>query len=345
MYRHCIYCSAPFGANETLERFPVGRMLAFDAAKGRLWAVCGRCARWNLSPIEERWEAVEDAERAFRGTRLRVQSENVGMAKLADGTRLVRVGAALPGEVAAWRYGSQLRGRRKAYLVVTGIVAAGVLVSSGLTLAGVITSGLGSVWGWKSLLDIQQASRVVDRDAGGAVLRRRDLNGAWMEPAGGDGGVRLVLPRVFVPGTTVPRRMEVEGPEALQLLGKAMIVVNRRGASDAELRAAFDAMAAAPGGDMLRHAAASNGRLGIQLTHWREPAFGGRSKAAEPGTQGLIAHELLALEMALHEEQERRAMEGELALLEAAWRDAEHIASIADGLAGDVPPRPGLTEG
>jgi hypothetical protein len=44
----------------------------------------------------------------------------------------------------------------------------------------------------------------------------------------------------------------------------------------------------------------------------------------------------LALEMATHEESERRAMEGELALLEAAWRQAEEIANIADNLL--VPP-------
>jgi hypothetical protein len=40
----------------------------------------------------------------------------------------------------------------------------------------------------------------------------------------------------------------------------------------------------------------------------------------------------LALEMASHEESERRAMQGELALLEAAWRQAEEIAKIADNL-------------
>jgi hypothetical protein len=36
--------------------------------------------------------------------------------------------------------------------------------------------------------------------------------------------------------------------------------------------------------------------------------------------------------MAAHEEQERRALEGELALLEAAWRDAEEVAQIADDM-------------
>jgi hypothetical protein len=40
----------------------------------------------------------------------------------------------------------------------------------------------------------------------------------------------------------------------------------------------------------------------------------------------------LALEMAAHEEQERRAAEGELADLEAAWRAAEEVAAIADSL-------------
>jgi hypothetical protein len=40
----------------------------------------------------------------------------------------------------------------------------------------------------------------------------------------------------------------------------------------------------------------------------------------------------LALEMALHEEQERRALQGELMELEQRWRVAEEIAGIADSL-------------
>ncbi|HEV3051208.1 MAG TPA: hypothetical protein VGX50_12920, partial [Longimicrobium sp.] len=61
MYRICIFCSADLGSNDSIERFPVGRSLAFDGEKGRLWAVCGKCARWNLAPLEERWEAIEAA--------------------------------------------------------------------------------------------------------------------------------------------------------------------------------------------------------------------------------------------------------------------------------------------
>ena len=50
------------------------------------------------------------------------------------------------------------------------------------------------------------------------------------------------------------------------------------------------------------------------------------------GTMRLSRTECLALEMSLHEEAERRAFEGELAILEAAWREAEELARVADSL-------------
>jgi len=70
MYSTCLHCHKPLGRNDAVEHFPVGRRLAFDSAKGRLWVVCQHCARWNLTPIEERWEAVEESERTFCATRL-----------------------------------------------------------------------------------------------------------------------------------------------------------------------------------------------------------------------------------------------------------------------------------
>jgi hypothetical protein len=36
--------------------------------------------------------------------------------------------------------------------------------------------------------------------------------------------------------------------------------------------------------------------------------------------------------MAAHEDIERRAMEGELAILETAWKEAEQIAAISDSM-------------
>jgi hypothetical protein len=55
------------------------------------------------------------------------------------------------------------------------------------------------------------------------------------------------------------------------------------------------------------------------------------------GPMNLTATERLALEMAVHEETERRAAEGELRVLAAAWEEAEQIASIVDGMLTPLP--------
>ena len=90
MYATCLFCQKDLGRNESFETFPVGRRLAFDAAKGRLWVVCSHCERWNLSPLEERWEAIEQAERYYRDSKRRVATDNIGLSKLRDGTTLFR---------------------------------------------------------------------------------------------------------------------------------------------------------------------------------------------------------------------------------------------------------------
>jgi hypothetical protein len=58
------------------------------------------------------------------------------------------------------------------------------------------------------------------------------------------------------------------------------------------------------------------------------------SPVADPGHSliNLPTAVRLALEMASHEDCERRALDGELALIETAWREAEEIASIADDM-------------
>src|SRR5438034_8869903 len=108
MYTTCLFCHSDLNANHFLPTFPVGRRLAFDAQKGRLWVVCTRCGRWNLTPLEERWEAIDECERLFRGTRLRLSTDNVGLAQFRGGFELVRIGPALLPEIASWRYGTRL---------------------------------------------------------------------------------------------------------------------------------------------------------------------------------------------------------------------------------------------
>ena len=128
MYTTCLFCNESLGKNDMIELFPVGRRIAFDAEKGRLWVICPHCTRWNLSPIEERWEAIEDCERRFRATHLRYSTDNIGLAQLREGLELVRIGKALRPEVAAWRYGDviQRRGSGRLLGIATGLVRRGV---------------------------------------------------------------------------------------------------------------------------------------------------------------------------------------------------------------------------
>jgi hypothetical protein len=332
MYRHCIYCSGDLGANDALEAFPIGRTLAFDAAKGRLWAVCGKCARWNLAPFEERWEPVEAAERLFRDARLRVQSENVGLAKLPDGTRLIRVGTAPRRELAAWRYGDELKRRRHRYALTAGWSAAAHLVGwVGFSLGVVSAAPVAAAYWlggelWESLqnnrpLHTLPASETPDGKP--LVLRRRALDDAVLRPASG-GGVELYVPAaVMAPspkwdGILVESPIVIPDRTARRVLERGMVHVNAAGADYGDLTQALDQIGSAGSAeDFIRSTAALRTALRT-------------ADVAKPKMPEVTA---LALEIALHEEQERRAMEGELAVLEAAWRDAEPIASIADRLA------------
>jgi len=138
LYSTCLFCHAGLGSNEVIETFPVGKRLAFDAEKGRLWAVCPRCGRWNLTPLEERWEAVEACERRFRGTVLRTSTDNIGLTRLREGLDLIRVGRPLRPELASWRYARTFQRRWIKHAAVTvGLIGIGLAVPFGLSAAGI----------------------------------------------------------------------------------------------------------------------------------------------------------------------------------------------------------------
>ena len=334
MYSKCLFCKGDLGRNEALYDFPVGRRLAFDAAKGRLWVVCRQCERRNLSPLEERWEALEDAERIYGDAKQRVSTENIGLTRLADGTELVRIGAPLRPEYAAWRYGDQFGRRRRRQLVVAGggLVAVGALFTGG-ALAGVSVAIFGGVVGSavKGLVH-GNPDRVVARlrtDAAGTIaVRRRHL--AETELVAGD-DAPLALELRFKGGET-----RLEGREALRIAGALMPHVNRYGGDRDTVRAAVQALDRSGGPDgyletLRKHAASATAVPRKKNTNKRKPSESW-SGAYASGLFGLSVPDRLALEMALHEEAELRALRGELSELERAWRDAEEIAAISDGM-------------
>lgn len=354
MYRHCIFCSGDLGRNEALETFPVGHSVAFDARRGRLWAVCPRCGRWNLAPLEERWEAVERAEQRFREARQRVHSESVGLARLEEGTRLIRIGDALPGEFAAWRYGRKLRRRLRRSLALTaGAAVVGLGAVSG-SAAAVVALPLG--YGWilaEGLLHRRRTREVLHLIGQGDdrhPLRRNEIAGVTLGLGENDEVVAIIRRR-----GTAPRAEVLTGAGARSLLARMLPGINRWGGSAQAVRVALDLIedSGSPAA-FLR----ARGREGVTV---RPPEVGSggldlrqllrltrSTRRGVGGKDGSDVHPSLlslALEIALSEESERRALDGELRALTDQWREAEEIASIADTLPDDGPPfgavRPG----
>jgi hypothetical protein len=377
MYSTCTFCYSALGRNEVLETFSVSRRVAFDPAKGCLWAICQTCGRWNLAPIEERWETVEECERRFRATSLRYSSGNIGLAWLHGDLDLIRVGPALRPEVAAWRYGRVLTRRRSVSavavekLATTVVRAVHALTSSPRARAidprAAFAQTVLAVYGNRVLDLVHLPARIgsgeaPDTDVPVAVVRYRHLS-----------RVGLVRPEPGQPWALhVPHDhgvLTIAGDEGVRAAARVLAVINGTergrggGFSHETIESAVRKVdeSAFPGSyfnrvlaialrshwgrgsaelaeheahrvDALEVAASDVERLAFRLTgrtFWSHGGIG-----SEPSTALLDVPlvDRLALEMAAHEESERRALEGELLDLEDAWREADEIATIADAL-------------
>lgn len=332
MFSTCIFCNKSLGRNESLESFPVGERVAFDAARGRLWVVCRACERWNLSPLEERWEAIDQAEKLYRDTRRRVSTDNVGLAKLRDGTTLVRIGDPQRPEFAAWRYGDQFgRRRTRAVFAAGGGIAALTAVTVGGTVAGVAIGSFGWMLGQLGKTIIYGSAdtvvaRIQTEHHGLIQVRRRHLGESSLSHAE-DGSLALELR--FKNG-----QARFTGREAERIASIVVPKVNRFGGSKSAVAEAVAEIESQGSSErFVNHLADvshvyTRRRKPDTRPAWRRSEF----QFNKFGLYSLPASYRLALEMALHEEAERRAMEGELEELERAWREAEEIAEIADNL-------------
>jgi hypothetical protein len=356
MYATCLFCNKPLGANETFETFPVGKRLAFDAAKGRLWVVCPHCERWNLTPLEDRWEAIESAEKLFRDSRRRVSTDNIGLSKLRDGTTLVRIGEPQRPEFAAWRYGDQFGRRRRRQIAVAG---AGIGALAALAIGGA-TAGVGvGGFGW---MIARAGGRIIRGNPETVVARIKTPTGETLRVRR-----RHLLETSITPGNNSPFGIDLryagggsrfEGAEALRIASVIVPAANRFGGNKQTVAEAVGTIEQSGGTegflDRISRVAAVTTR-GIERERdasgsWVLPAtafgFGGFQVGARrwrrgrgfsgrdwsTGLFGLNPVQRLALEMALHEDAERAALEGELEELERAWQEAEEIANISDNL-------------
>ena len=319
MYDRCHVCERSLGRNNVIAAMPVGRRLAFDVERGRLWVVCPRCGEWNLTPLEERWEAVESCERLFASAPVRASSKHMGLARTPD-VELVRVGAAaLRDELANWRYGPRLRRRRRrAVLLLAGAgVATGsiALAAWGIALAGAwaveLVRGIGPVG----------ATSFIGPHGERVRLTQSLVERVRMARTSGAKGPRALVAVAGPAGQEMRYGREV----ALRLLAGVLPRLNWRGTTAGELARATRIV------DAEEAIAADRARRGgdpqppwqrVAVAHWPP---GDLLFSMEPVAR-------LAFEMAVTEEVKRRALAGEAATLEGRWREAEEVAGIADAL-------------
>ena len=127
----------------------MGRRVAYDPGRGRLWVICSTCKRWSLTPMEDRWEALEELEKLTTDkARLLSQTDNIALLRVGP-LEVVRVGKAQLTEEAWWRYGRELASRRQNYkkLSLAGTAAAGAVVLGGWATGGMTLLGMWFIMG------------------------------------------------------------------------------------------------------------------------------------------------------------------------------------------------------
>ena len=323
MYKRCIVCATPFEPNEELEHLPNGKRLAFDPGRGRLWVVCRTCRRWSLTPIEDRWEALEEIEKlATDKAHLLSQTENIALLRHGP-LEIVRVGRAQLSEEAWWRYGRELASRRQNWqkLGFAGTLGAGaVLVGSwatgGLTFFGawlVMRHGGDSVRDGARWLRFggtawEGEGRCEQCGTPQRTVAYRDRAALGLFPGAEPGEVELVA-RCLKCGTYRDGGLRLKGQEAERTLRRVLAYHHFAGASERRVMSAARLIqeAGSPR-DLTRILVKDGRRLGdLQRT-------GG-----------------IALEIATNEATEQHLLELELAELEAHWKREEELASIIDG--------------
>src|SRR2546422_742656 len=138
MYTTCAFCNAKLDGDGGPSGLGVGRRIAFDEWRGRLWVICPKCARWNLTPLDDRLERIETVARAAREAKLLAATEQVALLRwqVYD---LVRVGKPPRIELAPWRYGERLRARRQErlkYVIPLTVAAVGLGVAANVAAGG-----------------------------------------------------------------------------------------------------------------------------------------------------------------------------------------------------------------
>ena len=308
MYTSCAFCNATLDGDGGPSGLGVGRRLAFDEWRARLWVVCPKCSRWNLTPLDDRLERIEAVARAAADARLLASTEQVALLRWQR-YDLIRIGKPLRVELAGWRYGERLRARnreRAKVVVPLTLAAVGLGVAANVALGGsfgFLAWNLGRtaddiyVWmvGTRPVRLIEPP--ICDHCGTILRLRTRHVQHARVVP---DSHQDLA---VLVSCPTCHREAALlTGPDAHALLRQGLAYLNVRRSSRRKAEDAARVVDEAGGADQL-----------IKNVARRELTL-----------RSLRPEGRLALEMAVDER-------AEVLELERQWHEAEEIAEIADG--------------
>ena len=322
MLPRCLSCYRIFPGNDAFARTPLGERIVFDPVLGRLWVVCSSCARWTLQPIEERWEVLEDLERAVHDeARLLARTDNIAMFS-TGGVEIVRVGSAGRRERAWWRYGRELAARqdRARRVVRRGkVVDAAVM----MMLTGIPTWALSNPDRW---IDRARRGRFGRHAWRGDVACRRCGSRVSAIRFNETGGLTVALDDA---DETVLRYAcrrcrgyaeggyEIRGTAAIHVLRRVLAWRNFAGADESAVETAMSIVDRTPTMPAL-----------LATIPERRLLIG--SDARLPRLQLGLPSATLPLEILLNADLERHQLTMELADLEARWREEERLACIID---------------
>ena len=308
MYTTCAFCNGKFDGDGGPSGLGVGRRLAFDEWRGRLWVICPKCARWNLTPLDDRLERIDALARTARAGHLVASTDQVALLRWQR-YDLVRVGKPPRVELAPWRYGERLRARqreRARVVIPLTLAAVGLGIAANVAAGGslgVFAWNLHAVADW-TYLQIVGNRKVVfaeppicERCGSLMQLRAKHVQHARLVPdARADLAVLVSCPTCHHEGALLT------GHEAALALRQGLTYLNVRRSSRRRAEDAARVVDQSGGPDRL-----------IQDIARQELTL-----------RSLRAERQLALEMAVDEQAEIRE-------LERQWREAEEIAEIADG--------------
>jgi hypothetical protein len=311
MFSSCGFCNAAFDGDGGPSGLGVGRRIAFDEWKGRLWVVCPRCSRWNLTPFDDRLERIEAVARAASQGRIAASTDQVALIRW-ERYDFVRVGKPPRVELATWRYGERLRNRQRERMkVVVPLTVAAI----GLGIAANVAAGGGFgvvVWNVHRLVDWMYLR----------MVGRRPVNLSEAPICARCGTVMQLRARHVQHARIVPdQHAEIAvllscphcHQEAAQLTGNDAVQVLRQGLTFLNLSRG--------GRRKAEDAAREVDRVGGPDRLVRDIAL------RELTLRSLRPERGLALEMAVDER-------AEVEELERQWKEAEEIAEIADGTLG-----------